>query len=57
MKHIYVILMTLMKCMKLILMQLILVERITFQPRLDFFTLASFLAILTLRSFYLSGLF
>ena len=57
MKHIYVILMTLMKCTKLILMQLILVERITFQPRLDFFTLASFLAILTLRSFYLSGLF
>lgn len=57
MKHIYVTLMTLMRWKQLVLKQLILAERIAFQPRVDFFNFASFLANVTLRSFYLSGLF
>ena len=47
MKHIYVTLMTLMRCKQLILKQLTLAERIAFQPRVDFFNFASFLANVT----------
>lgn len=55
--HIYVTLMILMRCSLLILKQLVLVERIVFQPRVDFSNFISFLANVTLRSIYLSILF
>lgn len=41
----------------LILKQLVLVERIVFQPRVDFSNFISFLVNVTLRSIYLSILF